>query len=245
MKTNHLPPFSHGLDSLWMPFLLALGCAFTTNAMLAATLWSGPDVTFTKPNGSDGTLAQNQDRMTPNVWIARDQNHGLYNAKTETFFTHFFSPQGTEWANGSLANFSSLTYTDWNSWAKGVNAGPPSTVGVNAVVHLIAEDIYLSIRFTSWGGSAGGFSYVRSSPAPTAPPPPTITGTTITGNGAIRFTFTSNPGLTFSILSSTDASAPISNWAVAGTSVEGPAGVYTFTQSTAGASQKFYRVRFP
>ena len=33
------------------------------------------------------------------------------------------------------------------------------------MLHLISDDIYLSIKFTSWGGSSGGFSYNRSTPA--------------------------------------------------------------------------------
>jgi hypothetical protein len=47
----------------------------------------------------------------------------------------------------------------------GVNGGPPSTVGINAVLHLIPDDIYLSVRFTLTStGSGGGFSYIRSTP---------------------------------------------------------------------------------
>jgi hypothetical protein len=98
----------------------------------------------------------------------------LYNAKTESSFAHSLSPAGTQWANGTTANYSSLSYTDWNSWAKGVNASPPSTVGVNAVLHLVSEDIYIDIKFTSWGSGAGGggaFSYVRSTPGTGNTPP--------------------------------------------------------------------------
>jgi hypothetical protein len=89
---------------------------------------------------------------------------GLYNAKTESGFAHYFSPADTLWANGTTANYATLSYTDWNSWAKGVNPSPPSTVGVNAVLHLITDDIYLDIKFTSWAAANGGFSYLRSTP---------------------------------------------------------------------------------
>src|SRR5689334_18937582 len=134
----------------------------------AATVWNGPVISFTKANGSNPTLAANQDRLTSNVWISRGSSQGIYNAQNEGGFGHFVSPAGTQWADGALANFASLSYTDWNSWAKGVHAGPPSTVGVNAVVHLVADDIYLSVKFTSWtsGGAGGGFSYLRSTPVP-------------------------------------------------------------------------------
>src|SRR6266576_5179192 len=133
--------------------------ALTTQA--APTIWNGPNTHFTKANGANPTPAAIQDRLTSTVWLTRGASQGLYNANAEGGFSHFASPSGTQWASGFLTNYASLSYTDWNSWAKGVNAGPPSTVGVNAVMHLVAEDIYLSVKFTSWtsGGAGGGFSY--------------------------------------------------------------------------------------
>jgi hypothetical protein len=36
-------------------------------------------------------------------------------------------------------------------------------IGKDAVLHLIADDIYLDIKFLSWtAGGGGGFSYERS-----------------------------------------------------------------------------------
>ncbi len=133
----------------------------------ATTIWNGPLLTFSKANYANPSLAANQDRLTSHDWLTRGSSQGLYNARTEPGFTHFSSPADTEWANGSLANYASLTYTDWNTWASGVNPGPPSTVGVNAVLHLLTDDIYLSVKFTSWtsAGYGGGFSYVRSTPS--------------------------------------------------------------------------------
>jgi hypothetical protein len=128
----------------------------------AATIWNGPTV-----NVSDAT---EPDKITAHVWLTRGGNQGLYNALTESGFTHFFSPADTEWADGTTANYNSLSYTNWNSWAKGVHTGPPSTVGVNAVVHLKTDDIYIDIKFTSWSvGSA--YSYQRSTLAVSNNPP--------------------------------------------------------------------------
>jgi hypothetical protein len=98
---------------------------------------------------------------------------------SEIAFAHFSSPANTEWANGTTANYNTLSYTDWNSWAKGVNAGPESTVGIDAVVHLKAEDIYIDIKFLAWGSGgfySSGFSYSRSTPA-AANNPPSVTVT--------------------------------------------------------------------
>ena len=164
-------PMRAGLASTLMPALIVLARLACPMPSEAATIWTGPVITFTDPPGSDPTLPANQDRMTPNVWITRGVEHGIYNAKTETGFTHYLSPADTEWADGTTANYSSLSYTDWNTWAKNIHGGPPSTVGLNAVVHLISDDIYLDLKFTLWGNTGGGFSYQRSTPAPTNTPP--------------------------------------------------------------------------
>ena len=127
----------------------------------AATVWSGPTTAFINQLGSDPSQPANQDRLTANVWITRGSSMGIYNAATETGYSHSLSPQNTAWSDGALANYASLTYVDWETWAKGQHGGPPNTVGVNAVVHLVSDDIYLSVTFTSWGGDGGGFSYVQ------------------------------------------------------------------------------------
>lgn len=138
----------------------------------AATIWTGPTLSFTNHTVSD------VDQITTNVWITRGTIQGIYNAKTETGFTHFFSPQDTEWSDGTTANYNTLTYTDWDTWARshcsGTTCGPPFTIGVPAVMHLINEDIYIDVTFTSWGASSGGFSYDRSTPA-VANIPPSVT----------------------------------------------------------------------
>ena len=149
-----------------MLFLLAVLVAPV--ATEAATIWTGPTMSFVNH------LVSDVDQITPNVWLTRASTRGIYNAALESSFTHNFSPADTEWANGTTANYASLSYTDWNTWADGVNPGPPGTVGVNAVVHLISEDIYLDITFTSWpDGHSGntGFSYNRSTPAVVNNPP--------------------------------------------------------------------------
>ena len=144
--------------------------AFTQEFTHATTVWNGPTITFSNAIGADWTLPQNQDRMMPNVWITRSSTEGIFNAATESGFTRFFSPADTEWAFGNLSNYASLSYTDWEDWFGGpTGGGPVTTVGKPAVVHLISEDIYLSIDFTFWGIRNSGFAYNRSTP--TVPEP--------------------------------------------------------------------------
>jgi PEP-CTERM motif len=98
-------------------------------------------------------------------WLTRADTQGPFNIRSEPAYTHNLSPSGTEWAFGTAADFATLTYTTWEMWAAN---NPPATVGRDAVVHLISDDIYLDVKFTSWTNSGGGgFSYVRS----TAPVP--------------------------------------------------------------------------
>src|SRR5206468_2763689 len=99
----------------------------------------------------------------PDVWLTRANSQGIFNIETEGGYAHLFSPQNTEWSYGILANYAALGYNNWETWN---GANPPSMVGQDAVLHLISDDIYLSLKFTSWGGagSGGGFSYDRSTP---------------------------------------------------------------------------------
>lgn len=158
--------------------------AFAVPFAPAATVWTGPPITYSQP-GRIPTLPANQDRITPNVWLTRAADHGLFNAKTESTFTHFSSPADTAWANGTTANYASLTYSDWNTWAKNINLGPPNTIGRNAVLHLISEDIYLDIKIISWpSGGTGGFVYTRSTPQ-AALPSPTVSITNPTGGAVL------------------------------------------------------------
>jgi hypothetical protein len=160
-----------GLAAWLLPGLALLPLLGAPVASGVPAIWTGPTTNFTDVAGSDPTQPANQDRLTPGVWITRGSIEGIYNAATETGFTHDFSPQDTEWADGTTANYASLSYANWNYWAKTIHNGPPSTVGVPVVVHLIAEDIYLDAKFTSWGVSAGGFSWQRSTAGAVQTPP--------------------------------------------------------------------------
>ncbi len=217
----------------------------------AATIWNGPTTTFTKADSSDPTLPQNQDRLTSNVWLTRGANHGLYNAMSESLYSHFFSPADTEWSYGQLADYASLTYTNWEGWFGGSGGGGPlSTLNNDAVVHLKTDDIYLSIKFVSWsvGFGGGGFSYVRSTPgnAQLPPPAPSLTSVTVLGNGSFRLSFTNTPGYTFTVLGATNIALALSNWTVLGSVTDAPAGSYQFTDSTAPANtRRCYLVRWP
>ena len=124
--------------------------------------WEGSRITFTKGNNADPTDESNQDRITDNVWITRANSGGqIYNIVSETSATSGSSPAGTEWAQGSFDNFDSLNFTSFRDACP--NQKPKDVVGVPMVLHLIADDIYIEVEFTSWSqGKQGGFSYQRT-----------------------------------------------------------------------------------
>ena len=140
---------------------------FIANASLleGQVIWNGPNITVSKAAFADPSQASNQDRITDEVWITRGNTQGLFNAKVENSYDTS-SPSGTEWAKGTTADIESLSFTTWKA---AVDNMPPNNLNQNLVLHLIAEDIYIDIRFTQWGQGAGGggsFTYIRSTEAP-------------------------------------------------------------------------------
>lgn len=147
--------------------VVALACVPLSHAPAhALEVWSGRTLSFVRPDNVDWTQPQFQDHITPNVWITRKASMGIFNIKQEAGYVAT-SPKDTEWATGDAVNHAALTFKPWVQWAAN---NPPSTVGVNAVVHLISEDIYIDIRIDSWTSSSlgGGFSYHRGEPPTTA-----------------------------------------------------------------------------
>jgi len=133
--------------------------------LMAQTIWDGPPITFEKADGADWNLEENQDRITDDVWITRANIKGIFNIATENDYQNFSSPAGTEWAFGTTDDLENLTFNNWEATV----GNPPSSVGQDMVLHLIEEDIYINITFTSWAngmqGGEGGFAYERSTEA--------------------------------------------------------------------------------
>ncbi len=128
-----------------------------------AVFWTGPEITFALPDGSDHRTAENQDRLTDNVIITRSVLGGqIFNFVTETAALQGSSPEGTEWALGRLADVENLTFAPFRD-----AIGKPRDVieGAELVLHLIEDDIFIDVTFTSWSQDRrGGFSYIRSTP---------------------------------------------------------------------------------
>jgi hypothetical protein len=133
-----------------------------TNENTGPTLWTGAATTFNKSDGSNPNLEDNQDRITENVWITRGNTGGqIFNIAINNSADKTESPVGTEWAIGTLEELDNLTF----DYFRNAISRPKTVVGKNLVLHLIEDDIYIYVKFTSWSqGKRGGFSYERSTP---------------------------------------------------------------------------------
>lgn len=194
----------------------------------AATVWNGPLITYNQPS-ADPTQATNQDRLTPDVWLTRAASKGLFNAAFETNATAF-SPTNTEWAFGTLTDYASLHYMNWLALLNGQS--PTTLVGQQMVVHLISDDIYISIQFTLWvPNGSGGFAYQRSTPTP-----PNLSDASIS-NGQFTFSYTTEAGLAYVVQSSTN----LMDWVSLVTNVAS-GGPVLFTDALNQTGASFYRV---
>jgi len=146
--------------------VLALA-AFALRSSQAATLWTGPNLNFAQTPATPADVV-----LAGKVVLTRNGNNALYNTAAGETSAGPSSPLDTEWAFGALADYATLSYQSLES----MRNGDLAAVILNKlmVVHLINEDIYLSVEFTDWGQHfAGGFAYTRSTPAQGTPPPAT------------------------------------------------------------------------
>ena len=76
--------------------------------------------------------------------------------------------------------------------------------------------------------------------------PPTLTGLQMLGNGVVQFAFSNNPSASFTVLSTTNLSLPLTKWTVVGAPTVVAPGLFQFTsQPTTNDAARFYVVRSP
>ncbi len=121
-------------------------------------------VTFVKQDWADWTLAENQDRISSDVWITRQNNMPIFNIAVENTAEsgcNSRSPIGTLWSDKPTHISQESDYTDFIDMT---NCYPPSII--NETVSLWIPDINKKwdVIFDSWtsGGDGGGFSYTRN-----------------------------------------------------------------------------------
>lgn len=162
------------MHSILLRSLAAVALAMVSLGATAATVWDGDPITFEKPIPSTTATV---DAILPGiVELTRGSSGGLYNSVTESRFRSNSSPDDVEWAfsgrngNGtaSLANYDSLTYANWKT---AVDEHAQSIAGVDGVMHIISEDIYIGVTMDSWRMGGTAFAYTRTT-EPTVVPLP-------------------------------------------------------------------------
>jgi hypothetical protein len=156
-----------------LPVVLLFSAALRTSA--TPTFWTGPVMTFSHAAFSDPVTSA--DRLTTNhvgadavhnVWLTRATTQPLYNVAAESGWNLSLSPTNTMWvlASGQLTNAASLTYGTFGVVVGRPTHSPGLSVNKTFFVHILSDDIYLSLKLTQWGNNDGGsFTYDRSTPA--------------------------------------------------------------------------------
>ena len=93
----------------------------------------GQSITFTKEDYADWTLEENQDRITDDVWITRQDQHPLFNIAEEqdyhssssVYYDAIGSPENTEWSFGRTED---LTIDDYQPWQAAIGAIIPEVL---------------------------------------------------------------------------------------------------------------------
>ena len=100
-----------------------------------------------------------KDCITDKVCITRGDTQGIYNSAQEQSFADD-SPKDTEWFFGKNCE----TKLSFKPWINATNHNPQQSIDKLGCLHLITENQYYNIKFTSFvgGGKGGGFSYIRS-----------------------------------------------------------------------------------
>ena len=151
-------------------YITTLVLALSHNAY-ALEIWTESPINFSKVGAPD--LEINQDRITPNVWITRGLVQGIFNiapGKEASYGSE--SPIDTEWAFAGLQgnptdefgaeNYANLTFSTWANALGGPNNLQDNIQNRPGVVHLISDDIYIDIVFTSWE-TGSEMAYTRAS----------------------------------------------------------------------------------
>lgn len=166
------------------PFLATVLLAFVAMLMPSARaqiIWNGPTINFS--GGASALISvPPADVIIPGaVSLTRHGNGWLYNTNVDACAQCAAgTPSDTEWAFGALSDYASLTYETMDvlraneanfDFGAILVTVPPSPM----VLHLINQNIYIQVTFTSWPQhGVGTFAYTRTTPAAAPPPTPTV-----------------------------------------------------------------------
>ena len=125
-------------------------------------------VRFTKVANADWRLVENQDQITPNVWLTRANQGLLFNARIEDR-SNGAGPSGTKWFLGKLEDYEEeqLFTLEFESLKNAAGSRMKDTPGKTFIVHLVEDNVFIELTFHAWGNKSegAGFSYSRTNVA--------------------------------------------------------------------------------
>lgn len=135
------------------------GSSATLQANIAGpVIWNSGSYTFAK------TSSGQADAIVASTHITRGNNGFIYNAVTQSGPNASgvcnASVQNVQWALGPIDDWASLTYTNTMPVPGCAGYNIP---GLQLVMRLVAENIYLQVTFSYWQDGGGGrFTYTRT-----------------------------------------------------------------------------------
>jgi hypothetical protein len=219
------------------------------------------------PPGANGVVvATTISSLTPGATyhycVVATNSAGMAQGNDKTFTIPFPPPiVSTEPASNVTAGGATLNAsvdsqgisTGWRfEYGLTTNYGSVTPIGMTGG-SLVADPVGTSIsglvsstvyHYRVVATNAGGIAYSQDATFTTLTLPPfQVTGVPTAG-GTMQLSVTTVPGASFTVLSSTNCTVPLSQWTVIGTMTESSPGQYTFTDPTPTINpQCFYSVR--
>ena len=129
---------------------------------------------FTKDNGADPSLIENQDCIVGDICLTRGSSGALYNAYVYSSYNEMLDAYNNgdsvsiQWAEGTVDEAENGGLVFWNGLTNETgNFGQLVQLPDRDIVaYLVDYDIYLNFNFLSWtsGQQGAGFSYIRDIP---------------------------------------------------------------------------------
>jgi hypothetical protein len=210
------------------------GAAYIFTGLGPGTVVDAPEIAVEQPTGTDlldGTASR--DFGSAGVGAANNLTFTITNSGNANLTGLGITIDGADAAQFTVtASPATPVIAPGGSTTFTVRFTPISTGVKNAALHIANNDTNenpFGINLTGTGVS-----------------PFALTGPAPQGNGAFQFGFTNASGLPFTVLTSTNVMAPLSNWTELSAPIEGPAGQYHVTDPQAtNHGQRFYRIRTP
>lgn len=207
-----------------------LGGYANIDPLFFSELWGGEPITVTCSN------------LNPaRIYLVQVLHGEPRSCCAGSFFNNYFSTS----ANATIPV---PAFTFGNGIA---GENPPNNLD-RAIVEVELTGI-TSFSYLMWGGSGrgpsiAGFQLRDLQPAMPGSSPATLTGLTQLPNGTFQFSFTNQPGASFTVFTSTNVALPANEWLNLGAVPETPpgSGQFQFTDLEAtNHPQRYYRVRTP